>query len=74
VILTENGRNPRALERTLGADGRYSWRPIFDQAAANEEEFQKFLARRRKIDPDLWLTELNVPSAERFAAEMNDSI
>ena len=37
----------------------------------NEEQFQRFLERRRKYDPDLWILELDIASAERFAAEMN---
>ena len=71
VILAEKGRKVRVLERTLQGDGRYAWQDIGSQAAQNEEEFQKFLDRRRKFDPDLWLIELDVASAERFAAEMN---
>ena len=71
VILTEKGANPRFLERLLQPDGRYSWQDAGLKAAANPEEVQKFLDRRRKFDPDLWLIELDIPSAERFAAEMN---
>ena len=71
VILAERGRKLRILERLLEPDGQYLWRAILDQVAENTEEVEKFLARRRKSDPDLWLIELDVPSAERFAAEMN---
>ncbi len=74
VILAEKGRNPRVLERVLNPEGRYFWHPIYNQAAENEQELQKFLARRRKFDPDIWLIELNVASAERFTAEMNESV
>jgi hypothetical protein len=71
VILTEKGRKQRVLERILQPDGHYIWQDVSTQAAENEEEFERFLGRRRKYDPDLWLIELDVPSAERFAAEMN---
>jgi hypothetical protein len=71
VILTEKGRKQRVLERILQPDGRYIWQDVSTQAAENEEEFERLLGRRRKYDPDLWLIELDVPSAERFAAEMN---
>jgi hypothetical protein len=74
VILTEKGRNARVLERVLNPEGSYSWHATYGQGAENEAELQKFLARRRKFDPDLWLIELNVPSAERFTAEMNESV
>jgi hypothetical protein len=71
LILLERGRKPRILERMLQPDGRYLWQPIPMQAAENEEEVDRFLARRRNFDPDMWLIELDIPSAERFAAEMN---
>ena len=71
VILAEKGRKVRVLERALQGDGRYAWQDVCRQGAENEEEFQKFLKKRRKFDPDLWLIELDVASVERFAAEMN---
>ncbi len=72
VILVERGRKVKVLERLLEGGERYSWRDIGSQALANEQEFQKFLDKRRRFDPDIWLIELDVASAERFAAEMND--
>jgi hypothetical protein len=71
VILTEKGGNQRLLERVLQADGAYSWQAISSQDIEQEQEFAKLLERRRSFDPDIWLIELDVPSAERFAAEMN---
>ena len=68
IILNERGGNQRILERLLQADGRYSWRQIASEDVDNIGEFDRLLARRRKVDPDLWLIELNVPSAERFGA------
>ncbi len=70
VILAEKGRKACFLERLLQPDGRYDWQTS-RQEIENEEEFKKFLQRRRKFDPDLWILELDIPSAERFAAEMN---
>ncbi len=72
VILVERGRKLRILERMLQPGGRYLWQRIETQAAENEEELNKFLARRRNFDPDMWLIELDIASAERLAAEMND--
>jgi len=74
VILAERGRKVRIVERALQGDGRYSWQETGVQALAHAEETEKFLARRRSFDPDIWLIELDVPSAERFAAEMNESV
>jgi hypothetical protein len=72
VILAERGRNVRILERLLQPNGSYSWQETGNQALANPQEEQKFLAQRRRFDSDLWILELDVPSAERFAAEMNE--
>ncbi len=74
VILAEKGRKVRILERALQGDGRYAWQDTGSQALASPEETDRFLDRRRGFDPDLWLIELDVASAERFAAEMNESV
>ena len=71
VILNEKGRKQRVLERVLQPGGTYSWQDLMSQAIEDEEEFLRLMERRRSFDPDLWLIELDVPSAERFAAEMN---
>jgi hypothetical protein len=73
-VLAERGRKVTILERALQGDGHYSWQETGAQALAHEGETEKFLARRRSFDPDIWLIELDVPSAERFAAEMNESV
>ena len=70
IILLEKGANPRFFERALRPDGSYAWQES-EQTFENQGDFQKFLERRRKFDPDLWLIELDIASAERFAAEMN---
>jgi hypothetical protein len=70
VILAEKGRKACFLERLLQPDGGYAWEES-RQAIENEEDFKKFLTRRRNVDRDLWILELDIASAERFAAEMN---
>jgi hypothetical protein len=74
VIIAEKGRKARILERLLQRDGQYSWQDTGPEALANDEGAEKFLVRRRKYDPDLWILELDVPSAERFAAQMQESV
>jgi hypothetical protein len=71
VILLERGNNPRLLERLLQPDGRYAWQESGSRRIENPREVPEFIARQRRFDPDLWVIELDVPSAERFAAEMN---
>lgn len=71
VILLEKGGNPRLFERLLQPDGRYVWQENGSQRIENPKEVPAFIARQKRFDPDLWLIELDIPSAERFAAEMN---
>ena len=71
VILLEKGGNPRLFERVLQADGLYGWAQSSTRAGAESENVPDFIARRRRFDPDFWLIELDVPSSERFADEMN---
>ena len=71
VILLEKGGNPRIFERVLQPDGTSGWA---ESATRSEQDAQKvpdFIARRRRFDPDSWFIELDVPSSERFADEMN---
>ena len=70
VLLIERGARKCLLERLLQPDGTYAWQDS-TQADGDDESFARMIARRRQFDPDLWIVELDVPSAERFAAEMN---
>jgi hypothetical protein len=70
VVMAERGLRTALLERLLQPDGHYAWRDS-GQAVADDEAFRAWLERRRRHDPDLWLIELDVADAERFAAEMN---
>jgi hypothetical protein len=70
LILLEKGLNPQVLERILRADGSYSWQITGGQASENPEEVPELVARRRRSDPDLWVLELDIPSRERFIAEL----
>jgi hypothetical protein len=54
------------LERQF--DG--TWQPVGPDAAAPTDVHAEYLARRRRIDPDLWLIELDIPEAPQFVAAM----
>jgi hypothetical protein len=71
VILLEKGANPRIFERVLQPDGLYGWASAPTRPGGSGEEVPAFIARRRRFDPDSWFIELDVPSVERFADEMN---
>ncbi|HWV11973.1 MAG TPA: DUF1491 family protein, partial [Sphingobium sp.] len=38
-------------------------------AEEGTDSLNQYLARRRRSDPDLWVIELDIADAERFAAE-----
>jgi hypothetical protein len=69
LICLEKGARTALRERILGGDGRYRWAAVGPDAAADEADVASWLARRRSRDPDLWIVELDIPNAERFAAE-----
>ena len=74
VILVERDGATRLMEQTLQREGRYVWQDVGLEDAANSESLDRFLLKRRRFDPDIWLIELTIASAERFAAEMNESV
>ncbi|TPG41253.1 DUF1491 family protein [Sphingomonas koreensis] len=69
IITLERGQNPRLLERGIGPDGSDSLIPAGPSATADAESLTDYWRRRRARDPDLWVIELDIAFAERFAAE-----
>ena len=64
VIAIDKGAPPRLLERGLGPDGRTA---LIDSTPA--EDLDGYWRRRRTSDADLWVIEVDIAAAERFAAE-----
>lgn len=69
LICTDRGALGTLLERTVDLDGQYRWTPCGPQDVESAAERDSYIQRRRKSDPDLWLIELDIADAERFAAE-----
>ncbi len=69
VLTLERGGNPGFFERGIGPDGNpalvRSGPAEFTEASAVSDYWQ----RRRSRDSDLWVVELDIAGAERFAAE-----
>jgi hypothetical protein len=72
IICREKGRLISLSEQRLAANGRYIWAPLRLADDMNEAELDHICQRRRQIDPDLWIVELDIANVERFIAEMND--
>ncbi|HYZ47743.1 MAG TPA: DUF1491 family protein [Sphingomonas sp.] len=69
LVCAERGAVKALLERTLDLEGRYRWTRCGPDEVESAATRDSYLQRRRDRDPDLWLIELDIADAERFAAE-----
>lgn len=69
VIIQHKDKDRRILERGLGPDGLTALIETGPRDATHPLEFNDYWQRRRARDPDLWVIELDIAGAERFAAE-----
>jgi hypothetical protein len=67
VVILE-GAAATVWERSLGPDGQVALRRT-GPSESSESAITDYWQRRRARDPDLWVVELSVVDAERFAAE-----
>jgi hypothetical protein len=67
LVIAERGQDRFLVQRLLQSGGDYAWEA---REIADSDSHRRHLERARDRDPDLWLVELDVPSAERFIAEM----
>lgn len=56
------------FERRYQIDGQHLWDHVGPTPESPTEERQKYLERRRQIDPDLWVIELDIANSEQFIA------
>ena len=71
LVTLEKGVNTGIWERALTPDGLYKWAQISDQVVEKEDKINEICARRKARDPDLWIVELDIAHAARFAAELD---
>ena len=69
ILTAEKGANAGFLEPGIGPDGRARLIRSGPGEATSDADLDDYWRRRRKNDPDLWVIELDIPDAERFAAE-----
>lgn len=69
VECADRGQTQLLLERTTGFDGTDQWRVADPDPAVDAERYRERMERRRRSDPDLWVVELDIVDAARFAAE-----
>ena len=68
LVILNRGRHHAFMDRALQPDGRYDWATV-GPLPDDQPRFAQYVARRRQSDPDCWVLELDIPSAERFIAE-----
>ncbi len=69
LILNGDSGSARLLERGLDPAGKAALLPVGTDGSTDSATTEGYWRRRRARDPDLWVIELDIPSAERFAAE-----
>ena len=69
LVIGSRGRHIGCLERVLATDGKYCWQKTGPGESSSADDLRDFLARRRRIDPDSWLIDLDIALPERFIAE-----
>ena len=69
IQAVEKGQEMGLFERVSNFSGGYALLRCGPPPEDGAEAMAQYLARRRKSDPDLWVIELDIPNAERFAAE-----
>lgn len=69
LILNDASASPRLVERALNPLGKPALVPAGPAGHPDPAALEAYWRRRRDRDPDLWVIELDIASAERFAAE-----
>jgi len=70
LVLTDRGALSTVYERMPQTDGTRKWSLSRAQDDPDPQAFGAYLERRRAQDPDLWIVELDIPSPERFIANL----
>jgi len=68
IVTMRRGRDARLHERMPTLDGHRRFQVTREQDPENPMDFDQYLDRRRRQDPDIWVLEVDVDEAERFVA------
>ncbi|MGF1549589.1 MAG: DUF1491 family protein [Sphingomonadaceae bacterium] len=74
IVVTQRGDFRAVMERSLDAEGKYCWLARGPEEGLEEPELVNFLQKKREIDPDLWIIELDIAAAERFIEETGTGV
>jgi len=70
VVTCEKGRNSTLYERMPDIDVGRKWTATRRQDPENLLDFNDYIERRRRQDPDCWIVELDVANAPQFIPGM----
>jgi hypothetical protein len=66
LVLVENRGFSKLYERMPSLSGGREWVCAKQQDPEKPQEFEDYMARRGRQDPDLWIVELDIARSERF--------
>ena len=66
ILTTNGGKNSRLWERMPQMDGSRIFVCTRQQDEENTREFDEYLGKRQRQDPDCWFVELDGPEVERL--------
>lgn len=66
IVMLDNQGLGVLLERMPQLDGSRKWTSVKSQVSDNKSEFEDYLDRRTRQDPDVWIVELTVAKREQF--------
>ena len=68
IVTLGRGEPDQLYERMPQLDGSRAFTVTRTQESSNPMEFNEYLTKRSHQDPDIWIVELDIANAERFAA------
>lgn len=68
-VTYEKARFSGIFQREPSLDGQAILARVGPPDSADAEAIEDYWHRRRRTDPDLWVIELDIAAAQRFAAE-----
>lgn len=71
ILTMEKGQDRVLHERMPQLDGSRKFVVVKTQDTENEQEFDDYLARRKRQDSDIWIVEVDIANPERFIATLN---
>lgn len=72
IVTLMRGTHAVLYERMPQPSGARPFLAAKRQSEENPSEFEEYLARRRRQDPDVWLIEVDIADPPRFIAQLND--